>query len=241
MDMMESNITTQLSFSNLHINALFVENVENYYIYERTIVINVGTDSVYFDEPLSKDLKIFNSTIVKDIKIKKASAVILISICDEINIGNVILEKGWNLLGDILPKDSTFPKNTPLWRSSQESITTVSLDPLYITGQITTSVTQKNFEIKVNLWFAPALTNCVIHNTHDFIEFHTQIYGLGRMQKFKTQDSSTLYEDIFMSEGYTTPVPFCNVEEDSNYIYPWHQYYADTDCIWLAIEYHPVK
>jgi hypothetical protein len=42
-----------------------------------------------------------------------------------------------------------------------------------------------------------------------------------------------------MSPGYMTPVPFCSVEENTRFIYPWHQYYADTDCIRLAIEYHP--
>jgi len=93
--------------------------------------------------------------------------------------------------------------------------------------------------IKVNLWFAPSQTNCFIHNKHDFIEIHSQIYGHGRMQKFKAQDYAKLYEDILMSPGYTTPLPFCRIEDNSKFVYPWHQYYADTDCVWLAIEYHP--
>jgi hypothetical protein len=29
------------------------------------------------------------------------------------------------------------------------------------------------------------------------------------------------------------------IQGNCEFIYPWHQYYADTDCIWLAIEYHP--
>ncbi len=60
------------------------------------------------------------------------------------------------------------------------------------------------------------------------------------MQKFKAQDYGTLYEDMLMSPGFTTVVPFCQVEDNNQYIYPWHQYYADTDCIWMAIEYHPL-
>jgi hypothetical protein len=42
-----------------------------------------------------------------------------------------------------------------------------------------------------------------------------------------------------MSPGYSTPVPFCDVVAPGRYVYPWHQYYADTDCIWMAVEYHP--
>ncbi|MDX3376575.1 hypothetical protein PV390_19455 [Streptomyces sp. ME02-6991-2A] len=27
---------------------------------------------------------------------------------------------------------------------------------------------------------------------------------------------------------------------DGSFQYPWHQYRADTDCVWLAVEYHRV-
>jgi hypothetical protein len=64
------------------------------------------------------------------------------------------------------------------------------------------------------------------------------VHGLGRIQKFTAQDHGTLYEDLRMSPGYTTPDPFCDIAPDGSYRYPWHQYYADTDCVWLAVEYH---
>jgi hypothetical protein len=106
------------------------------------------------------------------------------------------------------------------------------------TGQSDQEVEKRKFSVQVNLWFAPAHTNCFIHNQHNFMEIHTQVFGNGRMQKFHKQDYSTIYEDIQMSPGYTTAQPFCNLDDDSKYIYPWHQYYADNDCIWMAIEYH---
>ena len=89
------------------------------------------------------------------------------------------------------------------------------------------------------MWVAPSQTHCFIHNKHDFIEIHSQIFGHGRMQKFKAQDYATLYEEIPMSPGYTTPLPFCHIKDNRTFVYPWHQYYTETDCIWLAIEYHP--
>jgi hypothetical protein len=58
------------------------------------------------------------------------------------------------------------------------------------------------------------------------------------MQKFRTPDHQTLFDDIVMSPG-TTVSPFCNASSASPpFHYPWHRYYADTDCIWAAIELH---
>jgi hypothetical protein len=41
-----------------------------------------------------------------------------------------------------------------------------------------------------------------------------------------------------MGPGYTTPDPFCGTAPDGTFDYPWHQYRAESDCVWLAIEYH---
>jgi hypothetical protein len=247
MMMQEQNQVQQLCFSGSHINAKYLKNVTDYYIKNSTIVINPDTSDAYVDEPPRNIIPPLSSTILKDIYIKKASSLILLEVTETKNIGNIILESGWKLLGDIIdtpsnpiPDELPYPKNTPLWRSLQDSIGTIELDPYVMTRQKTTPDDKKRFEIKVNLWFAPSNTHCFIHNQHDFIEIHSQVLGNGRMQKFKAQNYDTLYEDMMMSPGYTTSVPFCKVEEEqSKYVYPWHQYYADTDCIWLAIEYHP--
>ncbi len=127
-----------------------------------------------------------------------------------------------------------------LWKSSQPEITQIKIDPFYLLGQSKTPKTCKNFLIKVNLWYAPEKTNCGIHNEHNFIEIHTQIYGTGRMQKFRENNPDTIYEDIVMNVG-TSHFPFCAIDENLNFVYPWHQYYAETDCIWMAIEYHHVN
>ncbi|KAK3739008.1 hypothetical protein QZH41_010477 [Actinostola sp. cb2023] len=100
----------------------------------------------------------------------------------------------------------------------------------------------KQHKVKVNVWFCPAKTHCGLHNHHtnpEMMEVHTQVYGTGRMQKFHDDDFGTLYEDVLMSPGMTH-VPFVGVDIDGNYYYQWHQYYGDTDCIWMAVEYHPL-
>jgi hypothetical protein len=101
--------------------------------------------------------------------------------------------------------------------------------------QLYRSPKQRLGEISYNLWFAAAGTDCGIHNEHDFVEVHTQIWGLGHMQKFRDSNPESLYQDVTMSPGFTHR-PFCN--EQRPYIYPHHRYLADTDCIWLAVEYY---
>lgn len=86
--------------------------------------------------------------------------------------------------------------------------------------------------LSVNLWYAPKDTHCGIHNEHDFKEVHTQIFGLGHMEVFSSSHHNDLHTDVFMPLGYTHS-PFFN--ENGNY--PWHQYRAETDCIWMALEY----
>ncbi len=115
----------------------------------------------------------------------------------------------WTQVYDIFPLPHL--KETQLWRSPKERIGSVSF----------------------NLWFAAAGTDCGIHNEHDFLEVHTQVWGTGHMQKFHEKDAATLYQDIVMTPGFTH-APFC----DAALRYPWHRYLADTDCIWLAVEYH---
>ncbi|MFO7628061.1 MAG: hypothetical protein R6W06_00805 [Prochlorococcaceae cyanobacterium] len=89
-------------------------------------------------------------------------------------------------------------------------------------------------EVELNLWFAPAGTACGIHNEHPFLEVHTQVNGLGIMQQFAHASRASLTGEIYMAPGYTHE-PFA----DQSLIYPWHQYLAVSDCLWLAIEFHP--
>jgi hypothetical protein len=64
---------------------------------------------------------------------------------------------------------------------------------------------------------------------------------LGRMQKFKNNNYSSLSEQIMMSPGYTTSESFCNFNSNNcQFNYPYHQFYADTDSMWLALEYYPI-
>jgi hypothetical protein len=246
--MQEQNQVKPLGLSSSYIDAKFVKNVRDYPISNYTLTINPNVSDVYIDELPRNIIPPLSSTMLKNTCIEKATSLILLEVIQENQIENIISEPGWDLYGNIIgdppppknPHELQYPKDTLLWRSPQLSLGWFEIDPYLMTRQAISPAKRQMFEIKVNLWFAPANTNCFIHNQHGFIEIHSQVLGQGRMEKFKTQDYDMLYEDILMSPGYTTPIPFCEIRENNEYIYPWHQYYADTDCVWLAIEYHPV-
>lgn len=177
---------------------------------------------------------------VTGVSIISAESLVLIKVPEETNIGGMVLEDGWCQL---TAQDPTYPKDVPLYKSPQFDVGSVEFDPYLVTGQKQPSSggAVKKYNIKVNVWFCPAKTNCGIHNHHtdpEMLEVHTQIYGTGRMQKFHEKEFKSIYEDVMMSPGFTHD-PFAGVKENGDIYYGWHQYYSDTDCIWMAIEHHP--
>jgi hypothetical protein len=233
------NIVTPLNFSGRHIEAELVQNAKEFSVRGRNIVVNTGVSGVAIGEARATRIPPLSSTILVDTEIEQADSLILLRVKPG-DISDITTEPGWALLGDLLDggDGNSFPKEIPLWKSPQDAAGDISFDPAVVLREAAAPVRTRSFQIKVNLWFAPAGTDCAIHNQHDFIEVHTQACGTGRMQKFRTQDSGSLYEDILMSPGYTTPDPFCSSGPDGTFSYPWHQYHADSDCVWLAVEYH---
>jgi hypothetical protein len=150
------------------------------------------------------------------------------------NLGGCVF-RGWEWLG---ARIRSFPRDTPLYISPQDTIGEVVTDPSVFTNEQSAATGQQPFVLKLNLWWAPGETDCFIHTEHPFLEVHTQIHGIGRMQKFWERREDTLYEDVAMAPGYTHD-PFCRVAGPNRWEYPWHRYYSNTDSVWLAIELHP--
>ncbi|MEU6062832.1 hypothetical protein [Streptomyces sp. NPDC047097] len=239
------NTVSPLNFTGRHIEATLVRNAKDFLVQGRAIVVNIGVDAVFVGRTPRKSIPALSSTVLVDTRVEAADALVLLRIRDEeAGIAGIVDEPGWQLLGDLLGDAEgvtggrPFPKDTPLWKGPQDDAGRLEFDPAHLLKERPDARHPAPFDVKVNLWFAPAGTDCAIHNQHDFIEVHTQVHGTGRMQKFTAQDHHTLYEDVLMSPGYTTPDPFCATGPDGTYDYPWHQYRADTDCVWLAVEYH---
>jgi hypothetical protein len=204
--------TKVLNFSEPYVKVQYLEDVANYRIDSKTILINVDEKSALPIE--GKTLQPMNSSIFANTVVKNARRVISINVDPDVfslsPFKHASAIKGkWSNVYEIYPLPHY--KGVKLWRSDQDRVNGVGF----------------------NLWFAEAGTDCGIHIEHKFREVHTQVFGIGRMQKFHKNDPISIYQDVFMSPGYTHE-PFYDLNSQ---LYPWHQYYADTDCIWLAAEY----
>jgi hypothetical protein len=226
------NRSRPLNFADKHISAILYEDVDALDVHG--IVINLSPQTIWIEGIVNAPIQPWRSTTVLGKKVLKADRIAVLKIDSTENLGGV-MHRGWTWFGDIY---AGFPRQTPLYMSTIDSIGTVEENPYLFTREKTGGDSRQSFELKLKLWWAPAQTDAFIHNEHPFLETHTQIHGFGRMQKFRERDSKSIYEDVIMSPGYTHEA-FCLVTGKNEWTYPWHRYFSDTDAIWLAIELHP--
>lgn len=218
------NESTSLSLGGELVTAELVTDAKTLPLDGRVIVVNPSPTPAYVVTEPRRFVPPFSSTILVGVTIEQADSLVLLR-PREAPMSGLIEQPGWHRFAG-LP--------APLWQGPRSPIGSVTFDPGSVLGE--TPSADREFDVSVNLWFAPTGTDCGIHNEHDFLETHTQIHGTGRMQKFTTPGHDALYEDVLMSPG-ATHEPFCGMANDQ-FRYPWHQYRADTDCVWLAVEYH---
>ncbi len=227
------NVTRDLNFADDFIAAVLVDNPRDYPV-EDGIVVNLTPEPVITGGDVPAIIPAWKSTMLKGGTVTKGDRIAVLKVRNATNLGGVVF-RGWDWLGNRI---KSFPRDTPLYISPQDSVGSVKTDPYVFTNERRTDKEPQEFEVKLNLWWSPGNTDCFIHNEHPFLEVHTQIHGTGRMQKFKDRKHTALYEDVVMPPGYTHD-PFCRVAGTNTWEYPYHRYYADTDCVWLAIELHP--
>jgi hypothetical protein len=233
--MSESNQRRSLSFSNDWIESVLVMSVHDLPV-EDAIVVNLSSAPLGFRAGDDRGaIPPWKSATLRGCTLEHGNAVALLHVRQRTNLGGVAL--GWDWFGKRYPQ---FPRGAPLYISSQDDIGDVELDPLttFAPGN-SGAASPRKFRLKLNLWYTPEETDCSIHTGHQFLEVHIQVLGTGRMQKFRENKAETLYEDVVMAPGFTHD-PFFTVAGDRSFRYPWHRYYADTDCIWMAVELHPV-
>ncbi|WP_285541105.1 hypothetical protein [Brucella sp. NBRC 12950] len=228
-----TNETRKLAFADDFISAVLVENVVDYKVTDGVVINLSGTPMVTGSEHPAI-VPAWKSTMLVGGVIRSAERAAIIKVVQPTNLGGCGF-RGWDWLGNRI---RSFPRDTPLYISPQDEIGTVTLDPKVFTNERQSAEKPQTFTLKLNLWWSPGDTDCFIHNEHPFLETHTQIHGIGRMQKFTERDHTTLYEDVVMPVGYSHD-PFCRVTGDNEWTYPWHRYYANSDSVWLAVELHP--
>lgn len=234
--MAENNQRRALSFSNEWIESILATGVREMPV-EDAIVVNLSNTFLYYTAGSDQGvIRPWKSTVLRNCTLNSAETVALLHVRQRINLGAVALH--WDWYGQRNPQ---FPRGIPLYISSQDEIGEVQLDPFSVFSSAAAfgSPQPRRYRLKLNLWYTPEETDCGIHTGHEFMEVHTQVLGRGHMQKFRENKADTVYEDVVMPLGFTHD-PFFIVAADRSFKYPWHRYYADTDCIWMAIELHPI-
>ena len=227
------NKLRKLAFADDFIQADLIEQAQNFTV-DDAIVVNLSPRPMITGTAHPAVVPAWKSTWLHGGVIKQAERAAIIKVVKKTNLGGAGL-RGWDWLGNRI---KSFPRDTPLYISPFDHTGQVVTDPSVFTNERSTPVDEQVFDMRLNLWWSPADTDCFIHNEHPFLEVHTQIHGLGRMQKFAENNETSVYEDVPMAMGYSHD-PFCRVTGQNQWTYPWHRYYADTDCIWLAVELHP--
>jgi hypothetical protein len=235
IEMTEDKQRRGLSFSNDWIESVLLSNFRDVVV-EDAIVVNLSTTPLHYQAGGDEDtVPPCKSVMLRQCRIISGERAALFQVRQRTNLGGVALS--WEWYGQ---RNAQFSRTTPLYISSQDDVGDVDLDPMIaFTHGSSNSSSPRQYRIKLNLWYTPEDTDCGIHTGHQFLEVHTQIVGTGHMQKFRENKSDTLYEDVVMPPGFTHD-PFFTVASDRSFKYPWHRYYADTDCVWLAVELHPM-
>ena len=219
-----------------------------------TVVANLGLSQVELVDADGSGLPARASTILTDVRLRGgpllAAEPFLAPQADPMDLPRHLLGAGWvESLTSAAEQGAPHPGDgaPSLLRSPTADLGSLFARPCDFAETGALSTVLMRFRLRLTVWFASAGTDCGVHRDHDFLEHHVQLHGRGRMQKFHERRLDSRYEEQLLSRGTGQPGLHCSwrVEDDHDDparvpspVYPWHQYYADTDCAFAVIEYH---
>jgi hypothetical protein len=230
-----TNEARKLSFSNSWVVSTLIESAQDFSI-DDAIVVNLSTTPASYQAGgFCGIIQPFQSKQLRRCTIIAAERLAVFTLRTTENLGGLAL--AWDWFGD---RYSSFNRETPLYVSTQEEVAELHFNPaeLFSFDGSSECAGVQRYQLKLNLWYAPALTDCSIHCEHSFLEVHTQIVGIGHMQKFRTGDPATIFEDLVVPPGVTHET-FFQFTPERGFHYPMHRYFSQTECVWMAIEFHP--
>jgi len=198
-----------LSFSNQFFQAAFIEKENRLEIKNYGILLNLGEQGLKTDS--SGAILPYKSYLLRNTEIKQfMDRAILVSFDFDPTKNNPDLNRFCASSWD--SNKIRYPHDPTKWKF-----------------KILRSPIEKIGDLEINCWFLPGANSSSIHREHPFKEVHVQIYGLGIMNKFTDQNYDTLYQRMYMPPGFTHDFFF-----DKDVKYPWHQYEAVSNSIWMA-------
>ena len=155
--MPEDNQRRSLSFSNNWIESVLVSGVHEMPV-EDAIVVNLSAAALHYAAGGDHGTILpWRSTMLRRCTLKEGERAALIHMRQRTNLGGVAL--GWESYGHRNPQ---FPRGTPLYISTQDDIGEVELDPIAFNGQHSLTASPLRYRVKLNLWYTPEETDCVI-------------------------------------------------------------------------------
>lgn len=229
-----------LSFSTPNLPVRVFQNGGHVEIGSRAIVVNPDVTPVpFYPSGLRDHIAPLGAAFLREVSLRSDTTLVTLALDRLSAPADLCSAPGWRRL-DTLPGMASVPgaAGLPLFRSPRDRVTTIQATPDRLAPTLPPGPPQC-WGVFMNLWFAPAGTACLIHNSHPFLEYHVQISGDGAMQKFRRNDPSTLYENQYLAPGAAHGIYAVQPAGDGSFLYPWHQYVARTDCLWLAVELVP--
>ncbi len=230
--MTQSNRRRTLAFDGRFVRAELIEDARDATV--RGVVTNLSNEPMILGGDVPGVIPPWKSTILHDGVIARAERVSVVDVPTAENLGGVVFD-GWDWFGDRMAE---FPRTTPLYISPKDVAGTVEINPWRFANHPEPRAESALYDIHLNLWWAPPRTDAAIHNAHDFLEIHTQIFGQGRIQLFRDEAGRDLYRELSAAPGDTHD-PIVHVEGLRSFRYPWHRGWTDDSCVWMAIELHP--
>ncbi len=231
--MTATNRRRPLAFDGRLVRAELVENAAG--CPATGVVTNLSDEAMIVAGAVPGVVPPWKSTILRGGRIARAARASIVDVPVDVNLGGVVLD-GWDWFGDRM---AAFPRTTPLYISPRDVAGEVEINPWAFANDPEPRAERARYRLELNLWWAPPRTDAGIHNRHDFLEIHTQIFGRGRIQIFADSEGRDLYREISTGPGDTHD-PIVRVEGWRDFRYPWHRGWTDEDCIWMAIEFHPL-
>lgn len=223
-----------LAFDGRFVRAELVEDARNLAV--EGVVTNLSNSKMIVAGVVPGVIPPWKSTTLRGGTIAWAERVSIVHVPTVTNLGGVAFD-GWQWFGDRMAE---FPRHTPLYISPKDFAGSVEVCPWQFANDPEPRAERAIFDIHLNLWWAPPKTDAGIHNKHEFLEIHTQIFGNGRIQIFHNQQGDNIYRELSTAPGDTHD-PILLVHGLTDFRYPWHRGWTDDGCIWMAIELHPVQ
>ncbi|GFE97887.1 hypothetical protein HKD31_12295 [Gluconobacter sp. R71646] len=231
---MSRTVNDQLEISADHgIKLSFAARAQELLMNHQMIVVNIGEETAYAEGSPPSALRPFSSRHYQRGSRLTGNNLLLVDLDVIPKKMSCVKQLGWKEF-KLDPATNGYGE---LWKSPRIKIGTIPIDLDIITMPQKGNLGPRLFTVYANFWFASAGSHCGIHDKHDFLEIHTQLYGVGIMQKFRSQKYNSIIEQDILAPGTTTSEPFCSEIAEGEFSYPFHQYFAETDCVWMALEY----